>query len=410
MQRLFMYFDPSGSGTVEEGNFAKLASRMYVCVKAIAMTSAFDMGKSKILRSLAEKEEVEVIDGPRSDPSTKMERLHVKCLSDAKEGWVTVKGNQGTAFLEPLDSHIKDLDSAFKTKRADQTKAMIQLKTVERLTLQAEGLLPQLKDREKALLSQFLNESDAQELALQAAMQSKAAKKQVIAASEAASEIVSACTSGLLRASALEDINDRIEEVKTKAQRISELGASAVERAKELEKVRVDKCKAVLDAFTDHSKKSGDEVSKIIEGLVEGGSVPRTALTSYAAEQGVELEEDQAEYLVKYLDLKETGKISPKSLQIFTAPLYRCIQKIAITSEQEIGKGDILLQLDVGMLVLALGDTVDEEKGIQRLRVHLWKDPNVAGWTSVKGSQGSTFLEAVSLDMKRDLCKTELEI
>jgi len=172
----------------------------------------------------------------------------------------------------------------------------------------------------------------------------------------------------------------------------------------------VDKCKAVLDAFTDHSKKSGDEVSKIIEGLVEGGSVPRTALTSYAAEQGVELEEDQAEYLVKYLDLKETGKISPKSLQIFTAPLYRCIQKIAITSEQEIGKGDILLQLDVGMLVLALGDTVDEEKGIQRLRVHLWKDPNVAGWTSVKGSQGSTFLEAVSLDMKRDLCKTELEI
>ena len=93
---------------------------MYVCVKAIAMTSAFDMGKSKILRSLAEKEEVEVIDGPRSDPSTKMERLHVKCLSDAKEGWVTVKGNQGTAFLEPLDSHIKDLDSAFKTKRADQ--------------------------------------------------------------------------------------------------------------------------------------------------------------------------------------------------------------------------------------------------------------------------------------------------
>ena len=141
MQRLFMYFDPSGSGTVEEANFAKLASRMYVCVKAIAMTSAFDMGKSKILRSLAEKEEVEVIDGPRSDPSTKMERLHVKCLSDAKEGWVTVKGNQGTAFLEPLDSHIKDLDSSFKTKRADQTKAMIQLKTVERLTLQAEGLL-----------------------------------------------------------------------------------------------------------------------------------------------------------------------------------------------------------------------------------------------------------------------------
>ena len=63
--------------------------------------------------------------------------------------------------------------------------------------------------------------------------------------------------------------------------------------------MRVDKCKAVLDAFTDHSKKSGDEVSKIIEGLVEGGSVPRTALTSYAAEQGVELEEDQAEYLVK---------------------------------------------------------------------------------------------------------------
>jgi hypothetical protein len=205
-------------------------------------------------------------------------------------------------------------------------------------------------------------------------------------------------------------VQERIAVVKEKAQRIAELGATAVARAQELEKVRAAKCGEVMAAFVAQAKKSDEDIMKIIEGLVEGSSIPKSKLASYAAEQGVELEDDQVEYLFKYLDLKETGEISPKTLQTFTALLYRCAKPIAITSEKEIGKGDILLQLDVGMLVLALGDAVDEENGIQRIKVHLWKDPNVVGWTSVKGSKGGIFLEEVSLDMKRDLCKTELEI
>merc|ERR1719424_2785394 len=49
--RLFTYFD-SGSGAIAEVDFNKLAKTVLVCAKVIAMTSAFGIAKSKILRSL----------------------------------------------------------------------------------------------------------------------------------------------------------------------------------------------------------------------------------------------------------------------------------------------------------------------------------------------------------------------
>jgi len=44
-------------------------------------------------------EVVRIIEGPTKDTENNLDRVHVKALTDGLTGWVTVEGNQGTAFL-----------------------------------------------------------------------------------------------------------------------------------------------------------------------------------------------------------------------------------------------------------------------------------------------------------------------
>lgn len=70
------------------------------CVKEIAITTAFTVKESKTLRKLAQHEIVEVLEPPGHDKTAKMERIKCRAIVDQKEGWATLKGNQGTSFLE----------------------------------------------------------------------------------------------------------------------------------------------------------------------------------------------------------------------------------------------------------------------------------------------------------------------
>merc|ERR1712019_115499 len=55
------------------------------------------------LRKAEEAEVIEVLEGPMTDEKTKMVRVRAKSLLDSIEGWITLKGNQGTPFLEEVD-------------------------------------------------------------------------------------------------------------------------------------------------------------------------------------------------------------------------------------------------------------------------------------------------------------------
>mmetsp|Transcript_87908 Transcript_87908/g.152330 ORF Transcript_87908/g.152330 Transcript_87908/m.152330 type:complete len:1964 (-) Transcript_87908:239-6130(-) len=71
------------------------------CVKEIAITTAFTVKESKTLRKLAQQEIVEVLEPAAEDKAAKMQRIKCRTITDQKEGWATLKGNQGTSFLEP---------------------------------------------------------------------------------------------------------------------------------------------------------------------------------------------------------------------------------------------------------------------------------------------------------------------
>jgi hypothetical protein len=67
------------------------------------MLGNFSMAEKLVMvRELAVDEEVAVLEGPTVDPKAQLERVKVRAVSDGSEGWVSVKGNQGTVYLEPM--------------------------------------------------------------------------------------------------------------------------------------------------------------------------------------------------------------------------------------------------------------------------------------------------------------------
>merc|ERR1719379_3105846 len=70
------------------------------CAKQIAITSAFDVKDGKTLRMLEPGELVEILEVAKTEESSQLPRAKCRALSDCSEGWVSLRGNQGTAFLE----------------------------------------------------------------------------------------------------------------------------------------------------------------------------------------------------------------------------------------------------------------------------------------------------------------------
>jgi hypothetical protein len=81
--------------------FMKYVVLYYKVVRTIAFTDSFGISTCKTLRKGDEGEVVEVLEGPVLDESNGMSRIRCKSLQgDGVEGWITLSGSKGTAFLE----------------------------------------------------------------------------------------------------------------------------------------------------------------------------------------------------------------------------------------------------------------------------------------------------------------------
>jgi len=86
---------------VSKDAFMKYVVIYYKVVKTIAFTDIMDITKCKTLRKGEEGEVVEVLEGPVLDEESQMTRVRAKSTKgEAIEGWITLSGSKGTAFLE----------------------------------------------------------------------------------------------------------------------------------------------------------------------------------------------------------------------------------------------------------------------------------------------------------------------
>jgi len=112
-EQLGLLFRSIEAGGICKRKFQAFLQRYYSVVKSIALTNGFSISSGKTLRKLDAEELVELVEGPRSDDKLGVTRIFGRSLIDGLEGWVSLKGNQGTPFL-------KEIEKRFYTTVAEQ--------------------------------------------------------------------------------------------------------------------------------------------------------------------------------------------------------------------------------------------------------------------------------------------------
>ncbi|CAJ1382841.1 unnamed protein product [Effrenium voratum] len=90
----------SEDAVISRWRFLRNFQQFYECQKNIALTTDFVISNCKPKRSLNASEVVEVLEGPQRDEKLGIERIRGRAMRDNLEGWVSISGNQGTAFLK----------------------------------------------------------------------------------------------------------------------------------------------------------------------------------------------------------------------------------------------------------------------------------------------------------------------
>ncbi|CAK9063677.1 unnamed protein product [Durusdinium trenchii] len=149
---IFQDFETSG---MEKVHFFKAVQEYAVCIKEISMTSDFHIQISDRLRKLLAQEVVEIFEGPRDDEEAAVQRVRCRALKDGQVGWVTTKGNQGTAFLKPREKPV------LQVLREADLREMMPLDAAKLGQLQVDEKLELLEGpREETFQPQIFLQSD----------------------------------------------------------------------------------------------------------------------------------------------------------------------------------------------------------------------------------------------------------
>jgi len=128
--------EPAG---VSLRRFLSYVQLYYTALKDIALTDIFKVSTCKTIRKAEKDEVLEVLEGPLDDEEIGLTRVRAKSLLDGQEGWVTVKGNQGTPFLTAVDKPFfycfkaVPLVSDFKSTDAKEVRSIKEHEVLELL-------------------------------------------------------------------------------------------------------------------------------------------------------------------------------------------------------------------------------------------------------------------------------------
>lgn len=181
------------------------------------------------------------------------------------------------------------------------------------------------------------------------------------------------------------------------------LANTAVQRAKALAAARVEKRDALATLLRAQARAAEQSLADFVQAkLGTEGAVTAGALADFARAQGVELSEDQAAFVTDFFDVSGSGELAVASIATLAAKVFKCVNKIAMTTQQELGQGKIIHSLEEGHLVEALEEPVEDGSSkVLRVRVCILTDRTITGWTSLRGNHGTPFLEELSRESLR---------
>merc|ERR1740138_916564 len=92
-------------------------TRRFLCVKGLAVTEAFEVAKSKVVCRIEAGEILEAVGDVKKDEAKGIQRVECQITSTGSRGFVTIKGNEGTIYLEahtPFTAFTSKVDKALR--------------------------------------------------------------------------------------------------------------------------------------------------------------------------------------------------------------------------------------------------------------------------------------------------------
>ncbi|CAJ1427126.1 unnamed protein product, partial [Effrenium voratum] len=146
-------------------------------------------------------------------------------------------------------------------------------------------------------------------------------------------------------------------------------------------------CATAIRAKMNSEEKSVDQ---FFEELSGGEALSKEKFVGFLKGLALELFDGQAEDLFK--NLAGEGELSKEGFRELVRVYYKCVKATVMSQEISI-KSKTLRRLEVGEVLEALeGPCNEENTRVMRLRCQATQD-ELAGWVTISGNQGTTFLE-----------------
>mmetsp|Transcript_39347 Transcript_39347/g.83859 ORF Transcript_39347/g.83859 Transcript_39347/m.83859 type:complete len:928 (-) Transcript_39347:89-2872(-) len=131
LERVFAWFDEDKASAISKETFEAVARNVMRVVKDVSLTEGQGVSDGGSIRRLVVGECLEVLEGPIEENN--LHRIRCKVIGEEKEGWVTVKGNQGSVFVKEGGNNYKVVKETILTENFElDTKSDKKSKEVTR--------------------------------------------------------------------------------------------------------------------------------------------------------------------------------------------------------------------------------------------------------------------------------------
>jgi len=406
-QASLVYRDIGPHGLGKAG-FMKALQEFAMCQKTAVMSSSIDISSSAV-RKMDQGEIAEVFEGPTEDAETKVQRVRVQCLRDSTEGWVTLKSNQGTVLLKKRDKPFLTVSRAVPLleRFEDESPVMRSLEKDEVLEL-LEGPRPAVVVSEVFLRSSACKDGaegwlllkDASGTSYASASTSTYVCKSTIAMTENLDTKNGKTLRKVQIGETLEAIADAEEQ---------EQSAANAEMLRKRFRANDGKegwvtIKGNLGTVYLEASKSHHVVERevdLLESAARGATVVRSLATGEVLEELEPPKEVKPEAKmgarvrsmddgkVGWIDFEMGARAPGKPWKQDSK--YTCRAQVALTSDLS-ESSEVCRVLEPGETLKALDATlVDSSTG--RRRLHCISAGGTVGWVTLRGGDGTAFVE-----------------
>eukprot|EP00927_Polykrikos_kofoidii_P057621 TRINITY_DN5177_c0_g1_i4.p1 TRINITY_DN5177_c0_g1~~TRINITY_DN5177_c0_g1_i4.p1 ORF type:complete len:1994 (-),score=547.82 TRINITY_DN5177_c0_g1_i4:85-6066(-) len=372
------------------------------CVKDIAVTTSFEVKEGKTVRKLAADEIVEVVKPAENDGGSGLSRVLCRALSDNASGWATLKGNQGTPFLEACPKPYLCCEAEVRVSIAfETTSGEVRVARAGEVFEVIEGPRKEPPLEIKRLRGKAKKDGKTGWVTLKDAIGTEhfdAAKLLVCKQNVALTTTFDISEGKAIRKL---DVGETLEQ----------LGEEQKDDKKNLFRVRARTTSDKIEGWLTLKGNQGTAYAELTEKLftcrkstplearvASGSSSLRTIEAGEVFEMtdGPKAETKEGANRIRGRILSDGTEgwftIVPKAV-VSWSPQYKCVSSTVLHDGMDIKESTIVRKLEPGERLKALSSPrLEVGAGILRVRVRAEYDGKV-GFASIRGNQGTVLLE-----------------